>query len=345
MRARQTSVILLALCVGVAAQTPPALTSLDVIVTDKSGMPVRNLSRDSFTLLEGTEVRDIRTFSSPDTPWNILLLFDHSLTWLQSDDSRRTSSTYVVDTWRAMLQSTSRFLAELKPRDRVAIAAFEDSVEMLMDWRNAQSGKPVAVRLNAVVQPPKGLKNLYGAMEWAVTQLQGAKGRKAVILFTDGRDGRLAPQWFVNENREEIFDPLFGLADSGETEEFRRTSEVIRASGVRFFFLTVKSNHAPDFGGRPVSGLFPGAAGAVNDYVARVQRRMERIAMLSHGQVMYAHDAAEAIAGYSGLYQNLMLDSMYTIEFNRESHPEELAEQIELRMKEPDLRALYSRNP
>ena len=342
MRPLQIPILLLVLCLSVVAQTPAGLTSLDVIVKDPSGALVRSLSRDSFTLLEGTEARDIQTFSSPDTPWNILLLFDHSLTWLQSDDNRRSSSTYVVDTWRAMAQSISRFLAELNPRDRVAIAAFEDGVEVLMDWRNAQSGKAMDVRLNAVVEPPKGLKNLYGAMEWAVAQLQGAKGRKAVILFTDGRDGRLAPQWFMNENREEIFDPLFGLADSGEAEEFRKTSEVIRASGVRFFFLTVKSNHPPDFGGRPVSGLFPGAVSAVNDYVEKVQRRMERIAELSHGEVMYARDAATAIAGYSGLYRALMLDSMYTIEFNRGPRSEDLPEKIQVRLKEPELRAFYT---
>jgi len=344
-RTLQILIVLLALCFGVFALAPSGLTSLDVVVQDRSGTAVRNLSRDSFTVLEGTDVRDIQSFSSPDTAWNVLLLFDHSLTWLQNDDNRRASPNYVVDTWRAMAQSINRFLADLQPQDRVAIAAFEDSVDVLMDWRNAQSGKAMEVRLNAVVEPPKGLKNLYGAMEWAVAQFKGAKGRKAVILFTDGRDGRLAPQWFMNENREEIFDPLFGVADSGETEEFRKTSEAVRASGVRFFFISVRSNHPPDFGGRPVSGLFPGATGAVNDYAAKVERRMERFAELSHGQVLYAHTAADAVAGYGRLYRELMMDSMYTIEFNRGPRTEELPEQIQVRLKDPDLRAFYSRNP
>jgi len=342
MRAIRMLLILGALCVSVAAQAPGGFTFVDVVVKDESGAAVTSLSRDSFTVVEGAEPREIRAFSSPDTPWNILLLFDHSLTWLQSDDNRRSSPNYVVDAWRAMAQSIDGFIAHLKPHDRIAIAAFEDNVEILMDWRNAQSGKPLEVRLNAVVQPPKGLKNLYGAMEWAVTQLQGAKGRKAVILFTDGRDGRLAPQWFMNEKREEIFDPLFGLQDWGENEDFRKTSEVVRSSSVRFYFLSVITNHPPDFGGRPVSGLFPGAAAAVTDYDVKVQRRMERIAELSNGHVMYGKSAADAIAEYGRLYGDLMLGSMYTIEFSRGGSSEELPENIQVRLKEQNLRAQYS---
>jgi von Willebrand factor type A domain len=333
--------VFVALCVSVAAQAPGGLTFVDVVVKDESGAAVTNLSRESFTVVEGAEPRDIHTFSSPDTPWNILLLFDHSLTWLQSDDNRPASPNYVVDAWRAMAQSIDGFIAHLKAHDRIAIAAFEDNVELLMDWRNAQSGKPLEVRLNAVVQPPKGLKDFYGAMEWAVTQLQGAKGRKAVILFTDGRDGRLSPQWFMNEKREEIFDPLFGLQDWGENEDFRRTSEVVRSSGVRFFFLTIIKNQPPDFGGRPVSGLFPGAVAAANDYGVKVQRRMERIAELSNGHVMYGMGAADAIAEYGRLYGDLMLGSMYTIEFSRGGSPEELQENIQVRLKEQNLRAQF----
>jgi hypothetical protein len=109
-------IILLALCFGVFAQAPAGLTSLDVVVQDRSGTTVRNLSRDSFTVLEGADVRDIQSFSSPDTAWNVLLLFDHSLTWLQNDDNRRASPNYVVDTWRAMAQSINRFLANLQPQ-------------------------------------------------------------------------------------------------------------------------------------------------------------------------------------------------------------------------------------
>jgi hypothetical protein len=345
MRVIRVLLLGMALCLSVAAQGRAGLTSVDVVVRDSTGTPVKGLSRDSFIVLEGTEARDIEAFSAPDTPWNILLLFDHSLTWLQDDENRRASSTYVVDTWRAMAESISRFLTHLNPRDRVAIAAFEENVEVLMDWRNAQSGKSLDVRFNAVVQPPKGLKDLYGAMEWSVSQLRGAKGRKAVIVFTDGRDGRLAPQWLVNDKGEEIFDPLFGLSDSGEADEFRKTGEIVRSSGVRFFFLTVKSNHPPDVFGRPISGMFPGTAGVVRDYVAKVQRRMERFAELSKGQVMYANAPADAIVGYSRLYGDLMLDSLYTLEFSRGPNSNDLPDPIQVRVKEQNLRAFYSRNP
>jgi hypothetical protein len=48
---------------------------------------------------------------------------------------------------------------------------------------------------------------------------------------------------------------------------------------------------------------------------------------------------------YGRLYDDLMLDSMYTIEFNRGPQSEDLPEPIQIRVKEANLRAFYSRNP
>jgi hypothetical protein len=172
---------------------------------------------------------------------------------LQTDDARRNSSTYVAESWRRMVESVSRFLAHLGPRDRVAIAVFEDKVETLMDWRYARSGQVQEVRMNP--QESRGPKDLYGAIEWATRKLQGESGRKAVIIFTDGRDGRLAPQWF-RMRIEEVFDPFFGLVVWEKLKVVRQRIWSVRAG----FALFSGGEHAALFWfqGQPVSGLFPG---------------------------------------------------------------------------------------
>ena len=44
------------------------LIDVDVVVTDKDGMPVRNLTRDDFEIIEDGKVQDIRTFTAIDLP-------------------------------------------------------------------------------------------------------------------------------------------------------------------------------------------------------------------------------------------------------------------------------------
>ena len=342
MRASGTLILVCAIALIAVAQTPEGRSSVDVVVNDERGVPVTDLPADAFTLLEGDSVRDIKRFSAPNTPWNIVLMFDHSLAWLQRSGDRADRPNYVVDAWTSMAGSVNRFLAQLRPADRVAIAAFEDRVELLMDFRGVRSGQNASVRFNAVVEPPGGLKDLYGAIEWSITKLRDVTGRKAVILFTDGRDGRLAPQWFMNENRQEIFDPLFGLIDFGEAEEFKKTAELVRNSGVRIYFLTVSTDMAPSFAGRPVSGLFPGARGEMDAYSARVRRRLVRFAELSGGELLFAESADDAINGYGRLYDDLRLGSLYTLEFTSETRSEDFSPELQVRLKEPRFRAVLS---
>jgi hypothetical protein len=205
------------------------------------------------------------------------------------------------------------------------------------------TGKQQDVQLGAVVRPPQGQKDLYGAIQWAITRMKGVSGRKAVILFTDGRDGRLAPQWFMNEDQQEIFDPLFGIVDSGEAEEFKELSEAVQASGVRFFFVAVNVNRTPDFRGRPVSRLFPGARDAIANYTARVRVRMERLAQASAGVVLYGNRPEDAIGAFSGLYNQLVLGARYTLEYSSGLASGDHESSLQVQVSGEKLRAQYQR--
>src|SRR5690349_7384608 len=54
------------------------LVSLDVTVMDAQNQPMTSLLQRDFTIYEDGAEQDIKHFSSLDTPYNILLLFDRS---------------------------------------------------------------------------------------------------------------------------------------------------------------------------------------------------------------------------------------------------------------------------
>jgi len=298
----------------VAPQTPTLRRSVDAIVLDATGSPVTDLPAEKFSVQEAGEVRTIEQVAPASAPWSVLLLFDHNLTWLQEGGGRRVQAEVNV-MYEQLGAGISRFLSSLAPMDRIAIASFENEVELMLDWRNAKTGSPVEIPLNTLLTPPKGEKDVYGAIRWALTKLQMEKGRKAAIIFTDGRDGRLAPQWLINDEKKEVLDPLYGITDTAEASEFIETLDAVSASSVRLYFVAVTSNQPPNFQGRPISTLFPGSKEAVAGYLSRIRSRLETLAESSSGSVLYSPTAEDAIARYQTLDQTLQLGSRYTIEY------------------------------
>jgi VWFA-related protein len=327
-------IAILVCAAAVSAQAPRARSRVDVVVSDAAGKPVTNLGKDAFTLLEDSAPREIQTFSPTDTPWNFVLLFDHSLPWVEAGDATL---------WRTMGQSVDRFLAQMNPQDRVTMATFENKVQMLMDWRNAKTGREQTITFNPIVRGTDGTKDLHGAIAWAAEKLRGAKGRSAVIVFTDGRDGRLAPQWLVNDARQEVFDPLFGMIDTAEAEEFSKTLELIQKCDARFYFVAVNTTQPPSFRGRPISGLYPGAKDAVANYLSRIRLRLEKMAEVSDGAVLYGKAPEDAIIGYRTLYRDLALGVRYTLEFATVPNTDTLPARLAVRLRDPNLKVELSK--
>jgi hypothetical protein len=145
------------------------------------------LAKEDFVVREDGEVRPVLNVVSPSAPQNVLLLFDHNLTWLK-DDSRRDQQVDVSAAWSRLFQSSLSFVGRLRAQDRVAIGVFEDSPKMALGWRGAKGG-PLRLNAGDVLQPPTGQKDIYGVLRWAVTQFSNTNGRKSAVIFTDGRDG------------------------------------------------------------------------------------------------------------------------------------------------------------
>lgn len=337
MRALRLIVLIVISVCMVWAQTSRPLERLDVVVTDAAGKPVTTLSKESFEILEDGRPRQIATFAPVDTPWNVVLLFDKSSTW-PATASTMLRPDVADSVWT---QGINRFMAQLPPQDRVAIASFEHKVDILLDWRNARTGRTQDVVIKPVAYSTGGLKDLHSAVEWAIGKLRGVQGRKAVILLTDGRDGRLAPQWLINDERQQVFDPLFGVADTAEGEEFLSTLTLIKTSDVRLFFLALNPTRPPEFHGRVISGVYPGSKEAITGYLSRVRLRLEKMAEASGGHVLYGNSISDALAEYGRLYDYFLLGARYTLEFASSGNSEELQPRFEIRLRDPGLKARF----
>jgi Ca-activated chloride channel family protein len=163
---------------AVSAQESPftlkvdvSMVSVDVSVFDRSGQPVTGLKKNDFAVFEDGRPQEIQTFASSDTPYNVLLVVDRS-------GSMSAAFPFLI-------QAVNRFISNLRAQDQFALAAFDESVKRLINWRSVRSGSQQMVRLGA-----GGNTDFYRALNWTEEELRKIRGRKAALFYTDGEDYR-----------------------------------------------------------------------------------------------------------------------------------------------------------
>jgi VWFA-related protein len=142
---------------------------VDVGVYDRKGEAVTTLKRDDFLVYEDDQLQEIRAFEPSGVAFNALLVVDRS-------GSMRNA-------WDSMVNGLNRFMAVLRAQDRVAIAAFDSEIEMVSKWRSARTGKQEQVG----IAPDGRGTDFYGTLVWAAGYIKGEKGRKGVVVFSDGK--------------------------------------------------------------------------------------------------------------------------------------------------------------
>jgi VWFA-related protein len=149
--------------------------SVFLTVLDSTGEPVRNLPKESFSLLEdGQKVEIQNAVMVTQEPENIALVMD---------TSGSMAGTGITDAKLAAVN----FVTGLKPNDQVAILTFDNQVIPRLDFTVDHN---LAIeRINAITTTPKSGTCLYDAAFIAARMFSSAPpGSRAVILFTDGRD-------------------------------------------------------------------------------------------------------------------------------------------------------------
>jgi Ca-activated chloride channel family protein len=140
-------------------------------VTDSRGEPLTGLRQADFELREDGERQAISNFAAGEFPLSVAIAVDRSFSM---DGTRLTLAKAAV---RA-------FLAELRPADESMVIAVGSEVETIAPLSTNRAAQIDALdRLDAF-----GTTGLYDAIISAVDSVQPAKGRRALVLLSDGDD-------------------------------------------------------------------------------------------------------------------------------------------------------------
>ena len=151
------------------------LVLLDVSVQNRDGNFVPGLSKQDFTVLENGSPQTISVFDNEDAPVTMGVLIDES----GSMTPKRSQ----------VLAAAEDLVADSNPADEVFVLNFNDFVKRGLPPGTPFSSKIPQLRAALNRERPTGKTALYDAVADGLKQLEdGTRGRKTLILVSDGRD-------------------------------------------------------------------------------------------------------------------------------------------------------------
>jgi Ca-activated chloride channel homolog len=291
--------------------------SLEAIVQDRNGRALTDLTPADFEIYEDDQLQDIAYFASAETPRSLLLMFDVS----ESTDSQRPF----------MVEAVNGFLASLRQRDRVAIASFAEDVRILMNWRNAQGGAR-DLRLPA----SQSLSNVYPALERALGMFGNETARKGVIVMTDGRDTAFFKD--IASRRK--------ILDIAQDRGFQSLLQNIRKRGIPLYFIALNTDRNRAFTPNDQEYVSLGiqlGPSAADEYLVSVRERMERLADVTGGRILYPRTLQDVAPLYEAIARELGLS--YSLGYAPKNRAADgKAHRIEIRVRREGVKITQSRD-
>lgn len=191
-------------------------------VTDDKGGFVRTLTQDSFRVHEDEVLQEITAFTSENIPLEITVAIDVSYS--------------MSPAMPVVKQAVKKFLAALRPADKVTVLGFNDSV-----FTVARPTVALDARLKAVDRMAAwGSTALYDVVIHALDRLGKQPGRRALVLFTDGEDMSSRAPLEIAERRLEASDAMLYAIGQGKAAGSRALKTILERlaakSGGRAFF-------------------------------------------------------------------------------------------------------------
>jgi Ca-activated chloride channel homolog len=147
------------------------LVTVPVSVLDRNGKYVPNLRKEDFRVFEEGQEQQVAYFASVEQPFTVALVIDTSGSTLNKLDEIHNAAV--------------NFVNQLRPDDTVMVISFSDRVRVLCEPTTDRYTIQSAIRR---AEPGEGTK-LYDAVDFVINErLNRIKGRKAIVLFTDGVD-------------------------------------------------------------------------------------------------------------------------------------------------------------
>jgi hypothetical protein len=151
-------------------KTDTDLVTVPLIATNRDGLYITDLNKEDFKITEDGVPQEIAFFGKVAAPFHVVLLLDTS------------SST--KDHLKKIQQAAFTFVQQLQPVDRVKVVSFDDKVKDLNEFTADREVLRAAINST---RSGDGTK-VYDAVELAMNNLRKIRGRKAIVLFSDGMD-------------------------------------------------------------------------------------------------------------------------------------------------------------
>ena len=174
------------------------LVSVPVVVSDRQGRYVADLKQEDFTLYQDRIKQPISFFAATEEPINIALLLDTS----------RSTRDVLDDIKKAAIT----LLKQVRPQDSLMVIAFDYNVHVLCPLTTDRKALERAVK-KAEIGEFFGTTLNDAVTEVLARSFKSVKGRKAIILLTDGKDAgsKVPPRELVAsaEEADTLIYPIF----------------------------------------------------------------------------------------------------------------------------------------
>ena len=157
--------------VAIAVQSN--IVNVDAVVTDQDGNIVTGLKKENFRILDDGQRQQVANFAPTDAVITIVMLMEFS---------KRYGGFFA---YQAKNLSYS-FLAQLKPKDWVALKTFDLKTTLVEDF--TQDKQEVGQAIASLYFPSFSEANLFDAVLEKVGQLRDVKGKKAILVLATGFD-------------------------------------------------------------------------------------------------------------------------------------------------------------
>ena len=303
------------------------LVTVPVSVLDRQGRFIPGLKSEDFTLLENGEQQSIAYFETAEKPFTVALLLDTS-----------ASTHFKLDEIKA---AAIAFAKQLRPQDRVLVVTFNSEVLLLTEATNDVNLMEAAIEEYANTGTAT---RLYDAVDLTIQErLNRIKGRKAIVLFTDGVDTASQQATYrstldqVQELDALIYPIQYDTTDYLQAMQGAGAVTVTTTQQGPFGITTSKQTYnVPLNGGAPL----PGTTKADYD---RADQFLHALADRTGGRLYQANDTKQLAGAFSRIAEELR--RQYTLGYYPKSTNIADGEerQIQVHVRQPNL-AVKARN-
>ncbi len=308
---------------GDVVRVNTSLVTVPVSVLDRQGRFIANLKREDFQVFENGVEQSIAYFEPAEKPFTVALLLDTS------------ASTHFH--LNEIKDAAITFAKQLRPQDRVLIVSFNDEVLLLTEVTNDLNLIETVIEENV---NSGNSTRLYDAVDLTIRErLNKIKGRKAIVLFTDGVDTSSQQATYQSTLREvEELDALIYPIQYDTTDYLRAMQDAgsgsvtitTRRSGIFGTTTTQQTYNVPLNNGIPV----PGSTKADYD---RADQYLHSLADKTGGRLYQANDNAQLAQAFTRIAEELRRQYSLGYYPKTDNVESDGRRQIKVRVRQPNL--------